>query len=134
MRKSKIKESLSEDMVQYLDTLDKIAENVCEEMDDIEWKRLGRRMSQHYPIDKEYPDYGEKVRVYRMKLKEMKKIWILPVTKDNSSSRENTEEDSTENKGDIDVDIYDLSDSISEKDDYKGRVIMKVEIGIQSGV
>ena len=34
LRQSKIKESVSEDMVQYLDTLDKIAENVCEEMDD----------------------------------------------------------------------------------------------------
>ena len=33
MRQSKIKESVSEDMVQYLDTLDKIAENDCEEMD-----------------------------------------------------------------------------------------------------
>ena len=34
LRQSKIKESVSEDMVQYLDTLDKIVENVCEEMDD----------------------------------------------------------------------------------------------------
>ena len=77
-------------------------------------------MSQYYPIDKEDPDYGGKVRVYLVKLKEMKKIWIPPVTKDDSGSSENTEEDSTENKGDIDVDIYDLSDSNSEDDDYKG--------------
>ena len=56
-----------------------------------------------------------------MKLKEMRKIWILPVTKDNSSSSENTEEGPTENKGDVDdVDVYDLSDSNSEEDDYKG--------------
>ena len=34
LRQGKIKESISEDMVQYLDTLDKIVENVCEEMDD----------------------------------------------------------------------------------------------------
>ena len=89
LRQSKIKESVSEDMVQYLDTLDKIVENVCEEMDDIEWKRECRRMSQYYPMDKEDPDYGEKVRVYRMKLKETRKIQVLPVMKDNSSSSEN---------------------------------------------
>jgi len=120
LKQSKIKESVSEDMVQYLNTLDKIVENVCEEMDDIEYKRFGRRMSQYYPIHKEDPDYGEKVRVYRMKIKEMKKIWIPPVTKDNSGSSENTEEDLTENKRDIDVDACDLSNSNSEEYDYKG--------------
>jgi len=34
LRQSKIKEPVSEDMVQYLDALEKIVENVCEEMDD----------------------------------------------------------------------------------------------------
>ena len=77
-------------------------------------------MSQYFSIDKEDPDYGEKVIVYRMKVKETRKIWIPPKTKDNSSSSEDTEEDSTENKGDIDIDVDDLSDSNSEEDDYKG--------------
>mmetsp|Transcript_38273 Transcript_38273/g.67175 ORF Transcript_38273/g.67175 Transcript_38273/m.67175 type:complete len:94 (-) Transcript_38273:180-461(-) len=73
LRQSKIKEPVSEDMVQYLDALEKIVENVCEEMDDIEYKRFGRRMSQYYPIDKEDPDYGGKVRAYLMKVKEIKR-------------------------------------------------------------
>mmetsp|Transcript_5201 Transcript_5201/g.8184 ORF Transcript_5201/g.8184 Transcript_5201/m.8184 type:complete len:205 (+) Transcript_5201:602-1216(+) len=119
-RQSKIEESVSEDIVQYLVTLDEIVNNVYEDMDETEWKGLNWRLSRYYPVDKEDPAYGEKVRVYRMKIKEMKKIWIPPVTKDNSGSSENTEEDLTENKRDIDVDACDLSNSNSEEYDYKG--------------
>mmetsp|Transcript_22629 Transcript_22629/g.41508 ORF Transcript_22629/g.41508 Transcript_22629/m.41508 type:complete len:112 (+) Transcript_22629:374-709(+) len=86
----------------------------------IEYKQLGRRMSQYYPIDKEDPDYGEKVRVYRMKLKEMRKMWTPPKAKADSSSSESTEEDPIENKGGIDVDVYNLSDSNSDEGVYKG--------------
>eukprot|EP00579_Thalassiosira_antarctica_P006010 CAMPEP_0201881146 /NCGR_PEP_ID=MMETSP0902-20130614/11532_1 /ASSEMBLY_ACC=CAM_ASM_000551 /TAXON_ID=420261 /ORGANISM="Thalassiosira antarctica, Strain CCMP982" /LENGTH=164 /DNA_ID=CAMNT_0048409285 /DNA_START=1268 /DNA_END=1763 /DNA_ORIENTATION=+ len=119
-RQSKIEESVSEDIVQYLVTLDEIVNNVYEDMDETEWKGLNWRLSRYYPVDKEDPAYGEKVRVYRMKLKEMRKMWTPPKAKADSSSSESTEEDPIENKGGIDVDVYNLSDSNSDEGVYKG--------------
>ena len=57
----------------------------------------------------------------------MMKMWTPSITKADSSSTESTEEDPIENKGEIDVDVYNLTDSNSDEGVYKGSDIQLVK-------